>query len=434
MFVLGRNRSARRGLRASILAGATVVALAIGGLSAGGASAAVECTGNSITGQGSSLQRVIEQEVWKPGFETGICPGGPTITYNSTGSGGGLKEWNHDGKRGSINTALQFIGTDDAPTPEQIANITSVAGGADLLTIPVTQTAIAIVANPPEGCEIEKITNIDLEAVFRGAYLTWSKIPTASGSCSSPITRVVRRDGSGTTYQFKNYLSRTNKAVLPCAGKTWKELEPITDGTTGAPNTTWPESCPPTKTLSPVLRPAANGGGEVVKTVKATAGSIGYAALPDAKANGAPVILAVQNNGQKIEGATFGEAEAEGQLANCSQAIYEVPQNARAILGSTGLNVDWSKVFGGNPGIGGTAYPICTLTYNLAFRRYKNAGFKFKDYVTVHTYLKEYLVASTGQTAVETSGTFYAPLPTSEKARFDVLGSAQFTASKMSFE
>ena len=64
----------------------------------------------------------------------------------------------------------------------------------------------------------------------------------------------------------------------------------------------------------------------------------------------------------------------------------------------------------------------------------KTAGFKFKDYVTAHDYLKEFIVAEAGQTALESSGTFYAKLPSSEKARFDVLGSAQFTASKISFE
>jgi ABC-type phosphate transport system substrate-binding protein len=440
MFGFGKKKSAR-GLRASLLAGATVVALALGGLDAGSASAALECNGNNITGQGASLQKVIQQEVWKPGFEGGICNKGtfPTITYNSTGSGAGLKEWNHDGKKGSINTGLAWISTDDAPTAEQITNITSVAGGASLLTIPVVQTAISVVANPPAGCEIEKITNIDLEAVFRGSYLTWSKISTASGECNSPITRVVRKDGSGTTYQFKNYLSKINKGGLPCTsggteGKaSWKELEPITNGETGAPNTTWPESCPPTKTLSTLLKPAANGGGEVVKTVVATPGSIGYAALPDAKANGAPVVLAIQNNGQKIEGATYGEAEAEGQTANCSQASYEVPANARNVFGSTALNVDWSKVFGANPGIGGSGYPICTITYALSFKGYKAAGFGFKNYVTVHDYLKEYVVAAAGQEAAKTSGKYYAPLPTAEKPRFDVLGAAQFAASKMSY-
>ena len=46
-------------------------------------------------------------------------------------------------------------------------------------------------------------------------------------------------------------------------------LEPVTNAETGAPNTTWPESCK-AQQLSPLVRPAANGGGEVVNTVNAT--------------------------------------------------------------------------------------------------------------------------------------------------------------------
>ena len=85
-------------------------------------------------------------------------------------------------------------------------------------------------------------------------------------------------------------------------------MEPI--GAGSHPNIDWPESCHE-KTLSTVIRPAAKGGGEVVKLVNETAGSIGYAALPDANANiaGTTVILALQNNGQKKGGeANFANA------------------------------------------------------------------------------------------------------------------------------
>lgn len=439
MFGFGKKKSAGTGARAALLAGATFAALGLGGLSAGSASAALSCTGNNIIGQGSSLQKIAQQEIWAPAFSSSICNSGtfPTVTYESTGSGAGMAEWNYDGKKGSLNHEREFIGTDDAPTTEQIGNITSVAGGASLLVIPVAQTSISIVANPPNGCTVEEITNADLEAVFRGGFTTWSKLSTAEGTCSSPITRVVRFDGSGTTYQFKNYLSKINKAGLPCTtggteGKaSWKELEPITNGETGAPNTTWPETCKE-RTLSTLVKPAAKGGGEVVKKVNATEGSIGYAALPDAKANSAKAILAVQNNGQKAEGATFA-SPASGGSANCASAQYEVPVQARNQVGSTGLNADWSKVFGANPGIGGTSYPLCTLTYDLAFNSYQKAGFKFKDEVTTHDYLKEYLVTEAGQTALVAAEKGYGALPTSEKKRYDVLGAAQFAASKIGF-
>lgn len=441
MLSFGRMKSVGTGLRASLVAGATVAALGVAALGASGASAAAVCTGSNIIGQGASLQKNVQQTIWAPAFANEVCNKGvhPTVTYESTGSGAGLKEWNADGARGSLNHERQFIGTDDAPTATQIANITGVAGGAKLLVIPVAQTAISVVANPPAGCTVGAITNQDLSLVFRGNDTTWSKLVTAEGgaACNAPITRVVRKDGSGTTYQFKNYLSQIYPSGLPCTtggteGKaSWKELEPIANAETGAPNTTWPESCTG-KVLSPLLKPAASGGGEVVKTVNATEGSIGYAALPDAKSNGAKAILQVQNNGLKAVGeATFADP-ASGSLANCANASYAVPVNAQNKVGSTGFDVDWSQVFGGLPAIGGTAYPICTLTYDLAFHGYQAAGFVFKNSTTVRDYLNEYVVKG-GQTSLVTAGGFYSPLPTSTKKPNDVLGSAQWVANKINW-
>ncbi len=438
MSLFGRKKSARAGLRATLLAGATVAALGLGGLGASGAAAEPLCTGGNIIGQGSSLQKIANQNVWIPAFQTEICNKGkfPTVTYESTGSGAGLKEWNADGAKGSLNHERLFIGTDDAPTTEQINNIKSVAGEANVLVIPVAQTAITAIANPPSGCTVENITNSELEKVFRGTFTTWSKLATAEGTCGSPITRVVRKDGSGTTFQFKNYLSLSNSKGLPCTtggteGKaSWKELEPVSNTETGAPNTTWPESCEGT-TLSTLIRPGANGGGEVVKKVNATEGAIGYASLPDAKANSAVDILNLQNNGQKpASEATYASPVGEPGIANCSATPYIVPENARKI--GTGLDVDWSKVFGAQAAIGGSAYPLCTLTYDLAFRGYGSAGFLQKYEITTKDYIREYIVFG-GQTKLEESGTFYAKLPGSIKGINDVLGAAKFAAGKISF-
>lgn len=439
MLRFGRMKSARAGLRATLLAGATVAAV---GLSAGSASAAPSCTGSNIISQGSSLQKIAQQNVWAPAFSSEVCNSGtkPTVTYESTGSAAGLKQWNSDGARGSINTERQFIGTDDAPTTEQINNITSVAGGAELAVIPVAQTSISIVANPPTGCTVEAITNSDLQKVFRGAYLQWSQIATAEGgsACESPITRVVRKDGSGTSYQFKNYLYLLNTTKLNCTtgnteGKaTWQELEPIVNSETSAPNTVWPESCK-AQVLSPVVRPAGTGGGEEVKMVNNTTGSIGYAALPDAKANSAVDILSVQNNGQKpLLEATFASPALGGE-ANCLETQYVVPVQGRNVAGSTGLNVDWSKVFGALPSTGGERYPLCTLTYDLAFHGYKAVGFPtpVKAETTVHDYLREYVLLA-GQTQLASSGTFYAPLPSTGGGIINVLSAAKYAGSKIS--
>lgn len=435
MSRFGIRKSGRAGLRAALLTGATVAALAVGGLGAGSASASVLCNGGNIIGEGSSLQKVAQLNVWIPAFQTEVCNSGtfPTIEYKAEGSGAGLKAWGATG--GAIDRTRAFVGTDDAPTAAQITNIKAAAGGGNVLVIPVAQTAITPVVNPPAGCTVENLTNKELEKSFRGIILKWSELENAVGgaACEAPLTRVVRFDSSGTTYQFKNYLSLANTASLPCIEKTWKQIEPIENSETGAPNTSWPESCK--KTLSPLVRPAAKGGGEVVKKVNATPGSIGYAALSDAEANGGTVVN-LQNNGfVSTEEATYGNPQIAGGskgkgTANCANTKYVVPTEARRT--GTGLDVDWSQVFGALPAIGGTAYPLCTLTYDLAFKGYKEAGFKFAPYQTVRDYLNGYVVFG-GQTALVTTETNYAPLPeTKGLAGNNVMAAARFAAALIS--
>jgi len=419
-----RRKSAKRSLRAALVAGAAVAAMAVAGVGASSASAAVACNGGNIIGEGSSLQKIAQQNVWIPAFQNEVCNFGtlPKIEYKPEGSGAGLKAWGANG--GAIDRTRAFIGTDDAPTAAQIANIKAAAGGGNVLVIPVAQTSIAFPVNPPEGCTVTQLGNLDLERIFRGIKKTWSELETATGTCNSPITRVVRQDGSGTTFQFKNYLSSFNSAALPCVGKTWKELEPIENSETGAPNTSWPESCTG-KTLSPVVRAEKKGGGELVAKVLATPGSIGYAALPDVQAKGASFVQ-VQNNGKVVaEEATFatpvlaGETAGKG-VANCAATKYITPEDARPT--GTGIDVDWSSVFGAQPQIGGTAYPLCTLTYILAFKGYKEAGFKFAPYQTVRDFVNGY-VAFKGQEDLIGTETNYAPVP-------EVKGNATYNVLK----
>ena len=150
MSRLRKGISAKTSLRAGLLTGASVAAIVASGLGATSAVAAPACTGGNIVGAGSSLQKIAQQNVWGPAFAGEVCNSGkfPTVTYESIGSGAGLNEWNANGARGSINTAKAFFGSDDAPTTAQIENIRSVAGGANLAVIPVTQTSIAVIFVP----------------------------------------------------------------------------------------------------------------------------------------------------------------------------------------------------------------------------------------------------------------------------------------------
>jgi hypothetical protein len=226
----------------------------------------------------------------------------------------------------------------------------------------------------------------------------------------------VPNEASATSAQLKNYLYQLNKKGLACtAGKqSWQGLQ--------AANTSWPESCKE-KTLSPLLRPGGDGGLQEVAKVNASAGAIGFALLPEAKAANAAVVLALQDNGYAPLGEAAFAPPSSGQAANCASMTYKRP------TGGGGLDLDWSGVFGAKPAIGGGAYPLCMLTYVLAFHGYEAAGFAVGQGATVKDYLNGYVVKDAGQSAIETG--YYDRLPQSASSQFDILGEARKAAGKI---
>jgi ABC-type phosphate transport system substrate-binding protein len=424
-----KRKPGRASLRGALVAGATAGALLLAGLGAGTASAAPGCPekGLTIEGQGSSLQKTA-QGIWTSGYN-GICTTGPVAKYTATSSGSALKEWNYDLVRGSINTKIQFLGTDDAPTAGQITNIKSTAGGATTEIIPVTQAAIAIVVNPPAECTLTQIKRAELEKVFRGETTTWSGITTASGAgCTGNIKRVVRSDSSGTSYQLKHYLFSVSGSNLPClTTTTWANLQ------TPANNTVWPVntgSCS-SPTLSPVVKSKASGtgaegtgsgGGDEVKTVNTTGGSIGYAALADVENNktGGTHFVEVQN-GTSGGSPTYASPLKATKMSNCEKTPYTVPMAAREA--GTNTDVDWSGVY---PTSTTTInYPICTLTWDVAFKGYSSAGFAAGTGKVVKDYLS--YVVNEGATGV--TGSYYDALPNTGIDSTDVFAAAKRAAA-----
>jgi ABC-type phosphate transport system substrate-binding protein len=414
------------GVRAGLLAGTSLAVFAIAGIGAGSASAA--CSG-SIAGQGSSLQKVAQQEIWTSGYITGGCGSGTNAepTYTSSSSGTGLAAWGATG--GSINRSWSYIGTDDGPNSTQLTNMETAAGaGSHAVIVPVAQTAIAVLVHPPTECSLPTITNEALEAAFNGTATTWTAIGGVGAGCSGTLTRVVRTDASGTTYQFKNYLALIDTLkgggteAAPCTGQPkWATLEEISGS--GGPNLEWPEC----GTMA-VTRPVATGGGAVAAEVAATSGTIGYAALPDAKAKSATTTN-VQNNG--ISGSPIYEPPNTGtEEAKCSSTEYTVPAAGLKASG-TGIDVNWSQVFGGQPSIGGTAYPLCALTYDLGWNSYTTAGFSAGVGTSVKKFYEFILSNGTGTGTVKK---WYSNLPakTGSLEVHNVKQAAEFAVEKIS--
>lgn len=398
------------GKKSSALALAAA-SFALAGMGASSAQAAIDCTGSSIHGQGSSLQGKAQLSVWIPQFNA-ACAGTPAVTYTTQGSQPAMNTWRADGTS-TFTASNHFIGTDDPPTATQISNINTGAGavaGAGVQTIPVAQAAITVAVNLPSGCALTQITGTQLEQVFRGDITQWSGITGASGTCASNITRVVRADGSGTTYQFKHFLSKVNPAALACTGgtsQTWVQLQKAT------PNTQWPscagKSAIQLSQVGGVLGAGnGSGGGDEVKTIKSVAGGIGYASLSDARSQvgGQFKWLKVSNAGSSltVEPSSNG-VSATPANANCTTAANSYGATLPSVLAS------WEDVYLTTPG---TGYPICTLTWDLAFKNYAItpwSGVSANLAKTVKTYLGNAVntAAGTGQPGL--AGFDYAVLP-----------------------
>jgi ABC-type phosphate transport system substrate-binding protein len=422
------------GVRAGLLAGTSAAVLAISGIGAGSAMASETCPNNSeIHGRGSSLQK-IAQETWTGKYNT-ACANEPKVTYESTSSGSGLEAFGFKG--GVVNHSFQFIGTDDAPNEAQIASAEgAVTNKTKPIIVPVTQTAIAVVIHPPSGCHFASGTGIvykDLNKIFGGNGITnWNQITNIEGTCNAPITRVVRADGSGTSYQFKNYLSvlETTKSAegLPCTveGHTkWAEMREV--GAENKPNIVWPE-CAGSSSIM-----AVSGGGGVAETVKNEVDAIGYASLPDAKAKGAEV--ANLQNGVASEVPSYAEpGNSSTSTARCENARYTVPLRARSTSGESepGIAVDWSAVFGAKPNIGGTEYPLCTLTYDAGWKSYAEAGYTAAIGAAAKGYISKYILG-TGQSDLSSAGKWYSTLPVAGGAgsATDVQDAAEFAAKQI---
>jgi ABC-type phosphate transport system substrate-binding protein len=438
-----RVLNARR-LPACLLAAMSSVALA--GLGATGASAATQCSGANITGQGAAVLKIAEQNVWGPGFHTSANPaacdgsqgskGEPTVNYTSTSSGVGLDSWGVAKGVASFAPTNAFIGTEEPPSPADKAEIeanetTKVANS--LQTIPVAQESIVVIVHLPTGCTasntIKKdpwpgrlvLNNTTLQKIWLGEITKWSQITDSGDSLSgagcepnTPITPVVRLDSAGSTHILKKYLELINSTGFETESATtatWGELAE------GAGNTVWPKA-------AGVVRPAKTGDSAEVSKVAETPGSIGYAGLADTRANSAFVPAAggpgtstfwvpLENNGTttakpKYADPSTDEESATTANANCASTSYTNGKGQKFPPKAT--DDAWNEV---TTSTKEKKYPLCGITYELALSKYSAyPGTSEGEATTVNNYLLFELEteANGGQQLIV--GHDYEPIPT----------------------
>jgi len=399
-----------RGLSTGLAGVLTLLAAALAALclvpQANAAFSISQCEGGDVLGRGASFAQAAHGG-WGVPFKNSFCGGtAPNVQYDPAGSGAGISGMKLRGA-----TDPRFGGTDDPLTTTQKNEIqagTAAEGDEGLIhQVPIAVGAVAPLVNFPDGCEVTtlpaaaktdeqnldgdgtqddvvrvRFTKTQWEAVWAqgsaGApMVNWDQVfPALAGDadCAKPVIRVVRFDNSGTTFAFKDYLSRINGA------RGW--LTTYQSGTNG--NREWPgaefgtpnaQACAaaaPGKqedTVDHLTSSCSSNATNLTAKVVATDGSVGYADVASARAGNPSLAITPEGNDndtywtQLENGAgLFTEPTADpngfrtdgSRGANCVSTEFSgIPANTLA---------DWSAASGVNSNVG---YGLCTLTYAM---------------------------------------------------------------------
>jgi phosphate transport system substrate-binding protein len=188
----------------------TIVLALIGALalatSAGVGAAGKKRSGGSLTGAGSTFVSKLVQS-WVPKVDGAL---GIKVTYGPIGSGGGIAQ--------ITNRTVDF-GASDAPlTPDQFAACKG------CVQIPWALSATSIPYRLDGGPNRIRLNGKVLADIFLGKIKTWDapaikKLNKGKSIPSTAITVIHRSDGSGTTYNMTDYLSRVSSEWKSRVGK-----------------------------------------------------------------------------------------------------------------------------------------------------------------------------------------------------------------------
>ena len=269
-----------------------------------------------LVGAGSTfVQPLVSQ--WQAAYPslTGV-----DVVYQPIGSGGGIQ---------AITNRTVDFGASDAPlTPDQFAACKG------CLQIPWALGGTSVMVNVKTNARSPlKITGPVLAAIYLGQVKKWNdaQIAKLNPGVSLPdetITPVYRSDGSGTSYNFTDYLSAVSPAFKSKVGISTQP--PFPTGVGG------------------------RGSSGVAGVVKNTEGAIGYADIAYAVTNHIPV-MAVRNAAGKyttpgIKSITAASQATKKVAANNEVHIVNPPKSAPL------------------------AYPICTYTWVIIPTRTPNAA------------------------------------------------------------
>jgi phosphate transport system substrate-binding protein len=327
-------------------------------VAAAAAAFSLAAAATDITGAGSSFVYPMLSK-WSAAYAEKT---GNHVNYQSIGSGGGIAQ---------IEAGTVDFGASDKPlsaeelTKYGLGQFPSVIGGI-------------VPAFNVEGIESGKLVldGSTLAAIFLGKITTWNDAAIAALNPgmklpATKITVVHRSDGSGTSFNFTNYLSKVSPE--------WKSK--VGEGTA----VEWPVGI------------GGKGNEGVSAYVKQVQGAIGYVEYAYALNNHIGYALMKNASGAVVQpsGASFQAAAATADWSH---------------------SVDFNLIMTNAPGA--DAWPITAITWIIMYKQPKNAehskvAFDFFKWSYEH-----------GQSQAESLD--YVPLPTSLVSQIETYWQAQF--------
>lgn len=267
----------------------------------------------SIQGSGSTF---VQPLMVKWASEYGKLNSNVRIDYQSTGSGAGIKAIQ--------NQTAAFGASDAAMTDAELG----AAQGGEILHVPVVLGAVVLTYNLPGVTQPLKLSPELISDIYLGKVKTWNdeKIVKENPGVQLPATAILpvyRADGSGTSYIFTDFLSKTVPEFKEKVGATKNPQMPTGVGIGG------------------------KGNEGVMGQVKQNPNSIGYVELTFAKANNLPTAVVKNKAGNYIEPNSASVSKA------AAGAVANMPDDLRFEL----TNAD-----------GAEAYPISGTVYALVYK------------------------------------------------------------------
>lgn len=275
------------------------------------------------------------------------------INYQSIGSGGGIRQVTEG--------TVDFGATDGPMKDEQIADYKSKHGGSGIRHFPTVLGAVVPTYHLPAVNGELQFSPESLAGIFLGKITKWNDkaLVADNPGISLPDEEIIvvhRSDGSGTTYIWTDYLSKTSAEFKQTVGVSTSVEWPVGLG--------------------------GKGNEGVAGLVKQTEGAIGYVELVFASQNKLPY-GAVKNAAGK-----FIKADLKSVTAAAASSASSMPADFRVSLTSPP---------------GEAAYPIASFTWLLVPEKIEDSAKKkvLRDFLT--------WMLHDGQKLVEALE--YAPLP-----------------------